>query len=248
MIFAVSMFRNEQDICEAVIRHLFAEGVDRAIVADNMSTDGTRWRLDQLAQEFPLEVITDGEAAYYQSEKMTWLARNAYDQGAEWVIPFDADEVWYAPDHESIPEALYDCEHDVCVCQGWDHIARRDDPAGHPFKTMVYRKPDPQPFPKVCFRAHPDAVVAQGNHGVRRPGTVGPGPLEYRHFQYRTYTQFRDKVRHGKLAYELTDLPKSEGAHWRHAGAKPYNELREEWDALSDTEGLVYDPAPLMCG
>lgn len=245
MIYAVSMFRNEADITEPVIRHLFAEGVDRIIVADNLSTDGTPRILARLADEYPLEIIRDEETAYYQSQKMTFLARMAWGQGASWVLPFDADELWYAPDHDSIADALAACTHDVCVCYGWDHIATRNMPAGNPIERIRFRRPDPQPLPKVVFRADPGVEIRQGNHSVAHPGIGGLGPLAFRHFQYRTYVQYQAKVRHGKLAYELTDLAESEGAHWREAGGLPEKELIARWDELCATPGLVEDPAPL---
>ena len=40
-VWAVSVVKNELDILPSVLDHFFAQGIDRIIVADNLSTDGT---------------------------------------------------------------------------------------------------------------------------------------------------------------------------------------------------------------
>lgn len=240
MIVAVSMFRNEEDVARRVVEHLYAEGVDLVIVADNLSTDDTRGELVAAGAE----VIDDPDPAYLQAKKMTALARLAADHGADWVLPFDADEVWYCP-FATIGGTLDSCEADVLSARGWDHIARPDDPAGHPFDAIQWRRPDPQPLPKVAFRPHPDAKVAQGNHAVDRPGWLVSDLLFYRHFQYRSLEQMRAKVRNGAAAYDVTDLPASEGAHWRRLAVLTDDELEAEWLRLSSEPDLVHDPAPI---
>ena len=93
MIVAVTMVRDEADVIGPVLANLYAQGVDHIIAADNLSTDRTRSILEQHDR---LTIIDDPEPGYYQATKMTRLARQAHDMGADWVLPFDADEVWYA--------------------------------------------------------------------------------------------------------------------------------------------------------
>ena len=50
-VFAISMFKNEEDIAEFSLKHMIDEGVDGLIVADNMSTDSTRKKIE-IAQEY----------------------------------------------------------------------------------------------------------------------------------------------------------------------------------------------------
>lgn len=242
VIVAVSMMRDEADICRSTVRHLYSQGVDLVIVADNLSTDLTP---EILRTGTKAEVVTDRDPAYWQGRKMTDLARLAYDRGADWVLPFDADEIWYSPTG-TIADTLNNCPADVLYCQGWDHVARHDDPSGHPFKAMQHRRTRPQLYPKVVFRTHPDARLDEGNHDVARPGglSLNTGVLEYRHFQYRTLEQFARKVRQGAAALELTDLPDSTGAHWRRFAAMTDDELEQEWLALCSEPGLIFDPAP----
>lgn len=244
MIVAVSMFRDEQDIAAWTLMHLFAEGVDHVIVADNLSQDNTRQILDAIATTFPLTVVDDTEIAYFQAEKMTRLAHQAGEMGAEWVLPFDADEMWYS-ETGTVADTLADVSGDVVKAWGWDHVPQRSDPdAPNPFCRITHRRQNPQRLPKVAFRYHPDARLHMGNHDVDRAGTRVTA-LAYRHFGYRSYAQMRRKLRNGREAYEATDLHPTYGTHWREGGAKPDDVLLKEWEQLLDEPGLIYDPAPV---
>lgn len=238
------MFRNEADIAEAVCRHLFAEGLDGLLIADNMSDDGTRDILEELGRDFPLRVVDDTEPGYWQSAKVSYLANQAGKDGATWILPFDADEVFYAPE-SSVGDALRASDLDVVEVPGWDHIRQREDGDGHPFTSMVWRRQVAQRFPKVAFRWRDGCLVSQGNHSVTHPGRRGGGMLGLRHFQYRSFDQFVRKVRQGAAAYERTSLPESEGSHWREAAKLSDEQLADRWDAMLDEDGLVRDPAPL---
>jgi len=96
-LWAVTMVRDELDIIEATLRHLESEGVEGIIVADNLSTDGTYEWLQDNAANFDCQLLVqqDPDPAYYQSRKMTALAHQAFELGAAWTLPFDADEIWY---------------------------------------------------------------------------------------------------------------------------------------------------------
>jgi hypothetical protein len=237
------MVRDEADIIEHTIRHLFAHGIDYAIVADNMSTDDTRAILECLAVEFPLTVVDDKEPGYYQADKMTALAAQAMALGATWVLPFDADELWYVKSGETLAEWFSACSADVVHAAGYDHVAKRDV-LGNPFDQMPWRRAYTQTFPKVAFRRYEGARIGMGNHETDRPGIVTTG-LAYRHFQYRSFEQLLRKVRNGAKAYAATNLDETYGAHWRQAGQLDEDALARWWRNLCEADGLVYDPAPV---
>lgn len=246
VIIGVCMVRDEADVIGTVLGHLLAEGVDRLIVADNLSSDGTRDILESFGD--PVTVVDDTEPGYYQSLKMSRLARRAHAEGATWVLPFDADEIWYSPSG-TIAEALgrVPAHCSVVAAGGWDHIV----PAEHlgyvafpPFSE--YRRQQTQPLAKVCFRARPDVVIDMGNHDVMPRGVRAPvGVLEFRHFQYRSLEQMTRKLRQGKAAYEASDVHPMHGVHWREDGAKTDDQLAAKWADLCATPDLVYDPAPI---
>ena len=257
--FAVSMVKDEADIIEGCIRHM-ADEVDRLLVADNGSSDGTRDILDALADELLLTVVDDPDPAYYQSDKMSLLAEKAAGLGATWVVPFDADELWFCRDGR-IRDLLGGAAHATRVARVTltNHYSTAIDPAEpDPFRRMVWRTAEVAPLPKVAFRWEPGAIIHQGNHNVSLPGGQGIAALaglEVRHFPYRSADQFVHKAEVGAAAYRATDLSMSEGAHWRAYGdildrlgpeglADVY---RTHFWFLSPTDsGLVHDPAPYM--
>lgn len=256
--FAVSMVKDEADVVEGCVRHM-ASQVDGLIVADNGSTDGTRDILHDLRREVPVTVVDDPEPAYYQSAKMTQLAEAAAAMGATWIVPFDADELWIAASRFRLADALADIDpaFDIVRADLTDHRPTAlDADVDDPFLRMQWREPRPAPMGKVAFRWSLGAVIHQGNHGVTlRPGGVMSVDtrLEIRHFQYRSEEQFVRKVRNGAAAYAATDLPDSEGAHWRHYGrilerrgeqglVDVYR--RHHWHLSPLDDGLVHDPAP----
>lgn len=253
--FGVSMVKDEADVIAGTLTHL-ADEVDHLIVADNGSTDGTREILAELEDTLPLTVLDDPEVAYRQSEKMSALASAAADQGAKWIVPFDADELWVWRGAR-IRDELVGCRANVILADVYDHRPTAIDPAGaDPFRSIVWREKNPLGLPKVAFKWEPGAVIHQGNHGVDLPGKyLSMNGLEVRHFPYRSAEQFVRKARNGAAAYKATDLPEHVGAHWRQYGEllDRYGEealqavFREHFWRLAPTEhGLTPDPAPYL--
>lgn len=253
--WAVSMIKDESDVVEGMLRHLVDE-VDHLLVADNGSTDGTREILDQLAGELPLTVVDDPDPAYRQSAKMSALAERAAEGGATWILPVDADELWWSR-FGRIRDILAPVDADVAPALLTNHFCTSLDPPGDdPFVTMQWRQAEPQALPKVAFRWREGAVIHQGNHGVTLPGRVvhAPNLVELRHFPYRTAEQMVRKAINGAAAYKAADgLPEEMGVHWRaygrivelHGPEALAGVFRQHFWYLSPTDsGMVHDPAP----
>ncbi len=228
MIVGISMVRNEAGIIGSTIRHLMAEGVDHFLVYDGSSTDGT---LDILA-ELPVTVTEDPDRGFYQARKMTALAVQAFELGAEWVVPFDADEFIYPTDGTSIAEVLASAAADklyvrMILQRDWDH-----------------REPGHKSLPKVVFRASRHATLDFGQHDVR--GTVGDerDRLELRELQYRNWDHFVAKVENARRLFADTpDMDPMHGTHMRRLAAMTHEELVAEWDTLQSPT-VVFDPIP----
>ncbi len=255
-VWAVGMVRDEADIIETVVRHLIAQGVERILIADNLSTDGTSEILGRLARSYPVTVLADRLQEYYQAEKTTLLARAAARAGASWVVPFDADEIWLAPTG-TVAEWLAACDAEVVQAPTFNHVPTSADDASEvdPVRRLRWRKTQPNRLHKVAFRAHRRARLAYGNHGVSRSGRRTTG-LEIRHFPYRSEEQFVRKLRQGFAALNASDLTDEVGKHWRGLGTRDDAELRAAWQQLVETQnlpfewwvpskGIVEDPVPI---
>ena len=81
-LYGVSMVRNEADVIEAFVRHNL-RALDRLIVVDHGSSDGTREILHALSDEgLPLAVEHDDRDVRRQPETITRLARRAFAEGS----------------------------------------------------------------------------------------------------------------------------------------------------------------------
>ena len=212
------MVRDEEDILEHTIRHM-ASQVDQIIVADNLSTDRTPAILSELAERFPVHVIVDDDPAFRQSEKMTALAQTAGESwGADWVVPFDADEIWSWSDG-----TIVDCLNaqpstvDAVIANVFDHIATgadSDDP--DPVNRITWRNRKKHLMTDVACRWKPDLMIAAGNHCAyyKRAPVYSGDLLNVRHFSRRSAEQMIRYVRNGYEAHRAADFPKSIGAHF----------------------------------
>jgi len=276
MIIAISMVKNEADIITYTMSHLFANGIDEIIIADNNSTDGTGDLIRGMANQLNLNVtvIPEPMTAYYQSKVMTNLYRMAIDRGADWVIPFDADELVVAR-FSTISDALRSFDKTSAIeVKLYDHRPTSADTSNdladkNPFRRWKFRDRNPQRLGKVIIpNLGPSVVIWQGNHGIsvedRVQQAIKTDLIEIRHFKF--YSGFRRGAESaiGRLrGYEETDFPEYIGAHWRTYGriAREHGvevlekKLEKDFFVRFDDKkeinlntgqpaDMVYDPAP----
>ena len=233
-VWGVSVVRDEADIIELSVAHLLDQGVHHVLVADHLSHDGTTEKLRDLAQhDRRVHVVADHEPGHFQKEKVSRLARAAWRAGAQWVIPFDADEFWFAPGQ---PLARYLLEREAAVVSG-----RMIDLL--PLSAPVERSTDflvdrtgagPR---KVAFRAHPLALVGPGNHGVARVGPDEPG-LIVAHVPYRGPDQMRRKFAVGASALRAAGASAAEGWHWVAGERYSVDQVAERWESMRRGDGV----------
>jgi hypothetical protein len=241
-VWAVSMVKDEADVIGLTVNHLLAQGVDRLLIADNLSRDETRPILDDLARrDSRVHVVTDREPAYFQAAKMTRLARAAARAGADWVVPFDADELWFA-DRGSVAERLraiaaadpHDSTTGVVRARVHDTIPT-GGPAPDPTTATCVLDATPTPPGKVAIRAHRLMGVVVGNHGAQRVGRTVDG-LCIAHLQYRSEAQVERKARQGLAAVQLADAPDYVGVHWSALAGLTMAAVAEAWAGMQRGE------------
>lgn len=228
MIAGVATVYNEADIIGLSIRHLLNEGVDRIWIAHGPSTDDT----GDILAEFPeVTVVDDTDDRHYQPKWINHLVGLAGEAGAEWVVPFDADEFWYPTEAADLKEAFAGVPADVrklfvrqFMHRDWDHCYVDYPTLG-----------------KVCFRYAPGIEVSNGNHDVNLPGGTA-GVVDLRELQFRSFDHLARKCRE-RVDRIDPSLPETDGAHQRVLAALSPEDLRAEWERRQGFS-VRYDPIP----
>ncbi|QNE35091.1 glycosyltransferase family 2 protein [Leifsonia shinshuensis] len=233
------MVRDEADIIGPMIEHHLAQGIDRIIVTDNGSKDGTTEILESFGSAIDLR--HDPVHRKQQFSVVTGMARDAYTRyGADWVVNADADEFWFprAGAAASLAETFAALDPALTTFTV-PVIDMTGDPAatGSGLQRLTVRDLRPvERLRRIGLRDHstPDAVhigsadveVAQGNHFVnlKGAGSVPDGlALEVLHFPWRSWSQFATKVENAGRAYEANpDLLPSPNHH----GMREYARLK----------------------
>ncbi|MFO1525267.1 MAG: glycosyltransferase family 2 protein [Turneriella sp.] len=91
-IAVVAMIRNEEEIIELFIRHAFSF-CDCLYICNHNSSDRTVEIVNALASEgLSIHISTSTAAGHPQEQVTHGLIQQAIADGAEWIVPLDADE------------------------------------------------------------------------------------------------------------------------------------------------------------
>lgn len=187
-VFGVMLARGEADIIAVTIRYHLQLGMDGVLVLDNGSADGTDKILKQLAQADDRIRWSRHEGEFQQRELTTGLAQEAFRAGADWIVPFDADEFWYAP-CRAFREVLAGTNAGALRAQVIHYIQAREQSRRSPeaLLTMTRRAPrtigppdhgqalveaqkigyvEAMYAPKWISRASMNLEIATGNHSA----------------------------------------------------------------------------------
>lgn len=237
--WAVTMVRNETVTLPIIVEHFQQQGISRVLVVNHLSTDETVESLSRFG-DF-VQIAQYEHPAYEQRAVMTLASRFATECGASWIIPFDADEIWWPTRGRTLAELLESSAADKIPAPHYDFLPPSNPVENFSPATFRLHRLRPNPMPKTAFRAHPEAIVLMGNHWVQRPGSNGDG-LVIAHYPYRTQEQLRKKVREGALAINALDNKNGLGTHWQKWNAMNDKEFEIFWNYLQSSNDVVDDP------
>ncbi len=196
------------------------------------------------------------DSGYRQAEVVSALAQEAFRHGADWILPFDADEFW-TPIGTSLPRLLRGSVADVLHAPVQNFVQRRDvvqsgadalltmtrrvgEPVGPLERTRALVEAREIAFvemlypPKVIARAGPDIHIELGNHAVK--GTSGSvaatDAVVCLHAPLRSREALARKAENGRRSDAAGHAP---GLNWhlRRWALMTSAELDAEWRANS---------------
>lgn len=260
-IFGVAVVRNEADIVGITVRYHLALGFDGFLIIDNGSSDDTRSVLKWLSKDKRVR-WTSNESTYLQGQMTTALAREAFNAGADWVAPVDADEFWYAPKH-NFRSVLAQTSAAALRVDLVNFVQRREQLTFAPDALLTMTMRIAQPVgplgrcrdlveshqigyiemmypPKHISRASEGLQISIGNHEAS--GLDGPAEashaLKILHAPLRCRAVLEYKAEHWQRTAEVV----KEGENWhlqRFARLQAENTLDKEWSANSYREGAL---------
>lgn len=243
VVAAIATIFNEADIIGTNLRHLAAEGVDLVLLALGPSTDDTNAIVYEThlggsleALETTVMWVQDNDPIHHQPQWINFLAAQAVELGAEWIIPFDADEFVYATHgHSTVAEALDDVP-------AWAHAVMMPQ-----YRHVSWNvRQDWRTLPKIAMRSsviRNGARITNGNHALTEGVAVGESVLAMRELHYRGFDHFVRKTRERCATIDPT-LPDGDGAHQLRYRGMNEAELWLEWLHYLGNSAVYLDPIP----
>jgi hypothetical protein len=263
LAYGVSMVRNEADIIRLNVLYHLASGIDRMLVVDNGSTDGTDGVLQQLSLEHPEVRWSRDDGPFLPSRVMTKLAREAFEEGANWVVPVDADEFWHAPGGD-LRRVLQDTNAGVLRARAVNFIQRRGQresspdalmhmtrraastvgPPGHA-QTLVESKQIAfveKVYPQKCIcRPTAEVEIQTGHHSIS--GAAGPRmrteDLVCLHAPMRSRSALAERITSASRAAAAGRNPNQGRNRLRLAALQGEAVIDAEWAANSYEGGFL---------
>lgn len=215
MLAMTLLVRDEVDIIATTIAFHLACGVDRMIVTDNGSVDGTLDILRDFERDGAITLIREPGRDFAQDAWVTRMALMARDRfGADWIINGDADEFWLAPGLDLRSALPTDPAVTGLRCHVREMIAGYDDDEtgpwwerldariANPGRARLPENPIEQPLPDVFYylpsvfkeipRARGLVRVGMGNHTTEHdePPNIETGRIRLYHYPVRSRAHF----------------------------------------------------------
>jgi glycosyltransferase involved in cell wall biosynthesis len=263
LVYGISMVRNEVDIIDLNIRYHLALGVDNMIIVDNGSTDGTDKLLQQISSRDSRVNWSKNDGPFLPTAVMTELAHEAFKAGADWIVPIDADEFWYAPMGD-FREVLRNSDVGTLAAKAVNFIQRRAQRESSPTAPLYMTRRSASPVeppghgqtlveaheiafvekmypPKCVFRPTAQVEIETGHHKIYNAN--GPredtNDLVCLHAPIRSREALQERITSASRAAEA-GRKKGQGRNRRRL-AELQGELaiEQEWAANSYRGGYL---------
>ena len=257
------MVRNEADIIRLNVLYHLASGIDRMMVVDNGSTDGTDKILHQLSLQHAGVRWSRDEGPFLPSRVMTKLAREAFEEGANWVVPVDADEFWYAP-RGNLRGVLEDADAGVLKGRAVNFIQRRSQRESSPdaLVHMTRRAASPvgppghaqtlvesgqiafveKVYPQKCVcRPTAEVQIETGHHSISGADgrRIRTEELLCLHAPMRSRASLAERIHSAGRAAAAGRNPKQGRNRQRLAALQGESAIDGEWAANSYEDGFL---------
>jgi hypothetical protein len=244
MLFGTLLCKNEIDIIrQSVYHHLPL--VQKLIITDNNSTDGT-WELLQLiaSKEPKVQLHRETNTAFEQETWVTNMILDAREQGATWVLNLDADEFITGPLLETIN-----------LVDSWDRTktlilkvvnyapSLKDSEAEvDPLKRITTISSKMHIPDKRVVRLKNFSRMGKGGHGAEYSDNDSYGGIQFyrnphlylKHYPYRSWYQYKEKVIKTSEAFLKSKRGKASGIDgvWSSHKLQPYKAYLENENNL----------------
>jgi len=258
MVAGITMVRNEIDVIEFCIEHHLAQGLDYIFVCDNGSTDGTLEYLENKSNNDSRVVLYIEPGQYHQEKIINHLSRLAYEKGCDWVVPFDADELWFSDD--TLKTNLSNIAQASVKIKMQDFVQSSEiiNPKTDTYLSVKWRLPDNSQsldlndvvdgsrsmienpsFYKYIVRTSEKLNIFPGAHGFTGQDQSFYEGNEFKayHIPIRSYKALEAKAEQGQ---RLIDAGYNEFHGWhvqRYAKINKNGLLLDEWKKNSQTDG-----------
>ena len=259
-IAGITMVRNEIDVIEFCIEHHLSQGLDYIFICDNGSTDGTLEYLKNKSKIDSRIVLYEEPGDYHQEKIINYLSGLAYEKDCDWVVPFDADELWFSDDTlktnlSNITQASVKIKMQDFV-QSSEIINLKTDT----YLSVKWRLPDNSQsldlnnvvsgsrsmienpsFYKYIVRTSEKLNIFPGAHGFTGQDQSFYEGNEFKayHIPIRSYKALEAKAEQGQ---RLIDAGYHESHGWhvqRYAKIKSSGLLKNEWNRNSEVDGKI---------
>lgn len=257
----ITCIKNEEKLIYYNLMYYFNMGVDVFFVMFNNSEDKSKDEVTRFERDTRIKVnrLTDNNIAYMQPKRFTNMANQAFQQGCEWIIPVDADEIVRIQGNmpfKMFLEKFREHPAGYINCRWIDYHATEKDDMNDPnyFTRWKYRQSVPRDPSKIVVKWHPNMKFGDGHHilTAHRSLIVESKIMWYAHFYGREADQLKRKTEIIGQAFvdafgQSSQRPQVLNYHRVKAEGQKFHD--DAWNRLcrfrkAAFNSFVYDPIP----